>query len=97
MNVPRREKIAWYSLNAWRSASGWRASATSARPGSAYAAQFPDQHAVPGTPIPTLIELFDLVRQSGDKEVRFNIETKSFPEKPEYTPPPAEFQRAADT
>src|SRR5271155_5042627 len=36
------------------------------RPGSPYAAQFPDQHAVPGTRIPTLIELFDLVRRSGD-------------------------------
>src|SRR6266478_1554830 len=33
MNVPRREKIAWYSLNAWRSVSGSRASATSDRPG----------------------------------------------------------------
>src|SRR5271168_3694117 len=33
------------------------------RPGSAYAAQFPDQRAVPGTPIPTLREVFDLVRR----------------------------------
>jgi glycerophosphoryl diester phosphodiesterase len=48
------------------------------RPGSAYAAQFPDQHAVPGTKIPTLKELFDLVRKSGDANVRFNIETARF-------------------
>ena len=36
------------------------------RPGSIYAAQFPDQHAAPGTKIPTLNELIDLVRRSGD-------------------------------
>jgi glycerophosphoryl diester phosphodiesterase len=61
------------------------------RPGSAYAAQFPDQHAVPGTPIPTLIEVFDLVRKSGDKDVRFNIETKIDPDHPEETPSPERF------
>src|SRR5271170_284273 len=42
------------------------------RPGSAYAAQFPEQRAVPGTPIPTLKEVFDLVRKSGDRHVRLN-------------------------
>ena len=31
------------------------------RPGSAYAAQFPDQHVVPGTRIPTLIEVISRV------------------------------------
>lgn len=46
------------------------------RPGSAYAAQFPDQLAVPGTRIPTLSEVFALVRRSGDQHVRLNIETK---------------------
>ena len=56
------------------------------RPGSAYAAQFPDQHSVPGTPIPTLIEVFDLVRRSGDPEVRFNIETKIDPNHSEESP-----------
>src|ERR1700736_1195234 len=45
------------------------------KPGSAYAAQFPDQRAVPGTPIPTLSEVIDLVRKSGDRHVRLNIET----------------------
>ncbi len=43
------------------------------RPGSAYAAQFPEQRAVPGTPIPTLKEVFDLVRRSGNSHVRLNI------------------------
>ena len=61
------------------------------RPGSAYAAQFPDQHAVPGTNIPTLKELFDLVRKSGDDNVRFNIETKIDPNHPEESPEPARF------
>ncbi|MBU6458095.1 MAG: glycerophosphodiester phosphodiesterase [Bradyrhizobium sp.] len=61
------------------------------RPGSAYAAQFPDQHPVPGTPIPTLIEVFDLVRRSGDPEVRFNIETKIDPDHPEESPDPRRF------
>ncbi len=46
------------------------------RPGSAYAAQFPGQLAVPGTRIPTLSEIFALVRRSGDQHVRLNIETK---------------------
>ncbi|HEY0912620.1 MAG TPA: glycerophosphodiester phosphodiesterase [Bradyrhizobium sp.] len=61
------------------------------RPGSAYGAQFPDQHAVPGTRIPTLIEVFDLVRRSDDKNVRFNIETKIDPNHPEESPDPRRF------
>src|SRR5580700_628280 len=61
------------------------------RPGSAYAAQFPYQHAVPGTPIPTLKEVFDLVRKSGDRHVRLNIETKIDPNHPEQSPDPERF------
>jgi len=61
------------------------------RPGSAYAAQFPDQHTVPGTKIPTLKELLDLVRRSGDANVRFNIETKIDPDHPDESPDPARF------
>jgi glycerophosphoryl diester phosphodiesterase len=61
------------------------------RPGSAYAAQFPDQHAVPGTPIPTLIEVLDLVRKSGDRHVRLNIETKIDPNHPKESPDPQRF------
>lgn len=53
------------------------------RPGSAYAAQFPEQLAVPGTRIPTLSEVFALVRRSGDKHVRLNIETKINPTHPQ--------------
>ena len=61
------------------------------RPGSGYAAQFPDQRAVPGTKIPTLQELFDLVRRSGDENVRFNIETKIDPDHPGQSADPARF------
>jgi glycerophosphoryl diester phosphodiesterase len=61
------------------------------RPDSAYARQFPDQHALPGTRIPTLKELFALVRKSGNARVRYNIETKIDPNHPEETPDPQRF------
>jgi glycerophosphoryl diester phosphodiesterase len=61
------------------------------RPGSAYAAQFPDQLAVPGTPIPTLSEVFALVRKSGNDKVRLNIETKIDPNHPDESPDPQRF------
>jgi glycerophosphoryl diester phosphodiesterase len=60
-------------------------------PGSAYAAQFPDQRKVPGTPIPTLREVFGLVRKSGDRHVRLNIETKIDPNHPGESPDPQRF------
>jgi len=47
------------------------------RPGSAYAAQFPEQAPIDGARIPTLGELFRL-----PPPLRFNIETKSFPDTP---------------
>ncbi len=49
---------------------------------------FPDQQPVPGTRMPTLDEVFTLAAKS---KVLFNIETKSFVDKPAYTPPPREF------
>ncbi len=61
------------------------------RPDSAYAKQFPDQHAVPGTPIPTLSEVFALARKSGNAHVRFNIETKIDPNHPDESPEPQRF------
>jgi glycerophosphoryl diester phosphodiesterase len=61
------------------------------RPGSAYAAHFPDQLAVPGTPIPTLAEVFALVRKSGNTHVRLNIETKIDPNHPDESPDPDRF------
>lgn len=61
------------------------------RPGSKYAAQFPDQRTVPGTRIPTLKELIDLVRRSGNSHVRLNIETKIDPHHPEESLEPERF------
>jgi len=61
------------------------------RPNSAYAKQFPDQRAMPGTRIPTLRELFALVRKSGNSRVRFNIETKIDPNHPDDTLDPQAF------
>src|SRR5690349_13287043 len=61
------------------------------RPGSAYAAQFPEQLAVPGTRIPTLSEVIALVRRSGDEHVRLNIETKIDPTHPHESLDPEHF------
>jgi glycerophosphoryl diester phosphodiesterase len=61
------------------------------RPGSAYAAQFPEQLAVPGTRIPTLAEVFALVRRSGDQHARLNIETKIDPNHPHESLDPEHF------
>jgi glycerophosphoryl diester phosphodiesterase len=58
---------------------------------SAYAKQFPEQRAIPDTPIPTLKEVIDLVRQSGNTHVRFNIETKIDPDHPAESPDPERF------
>jgi glycerophosphoryl diester phosphodiesterase len=51
---------------------------------------FAKQQPVPGTRMPTLDEVFDLAPKG---KFLFNIETKSFPQRPELTPPPEEFVR----
>jgi glycerophosphoryl diester phosphodiesterase len=52
--------------------------------------RFDTQQTIPGTRIPTLDDVFQLApRGSFD----YNIETKSFPDHPEYTPAPEEFSR----
>jgi len=61
------------------------------RPDSAYAKQFPEQRAVPGTRIPTLAQLFALVRKSGNTRVHFNIETKIDPNRPDESLDPQGF------
>lgn len=61
------------------------------RPGTAYAARFADQAGADGVPIPTLAEVFDLVRRSGNTSVGFNIETKIDPGFPDRTPGPEAF------
>jgi glycerophosphoryl diester phosphodiesterase len=69
----------------------WKYDVGQLRPDSAYAAQFRDQRAVPGTKIPTLRQVLQLVRKSGDSHVRLNIETKIDPNHPEQSPDPERF------
>ena len=64
------------------------------QPGTRYALAQPEQQAVDGERIPTLDELFTLVEQRGDTQVRFNIETKISPLQPEWTPEPQAFVEA---
>jgi glycerophosphoryl diester phosphodiesterase len=64
------------------------------RPDSAYAKHFPDQVAVPGTRIPTLAEVFALVRRSGNTDVHLNIETKIDPNHADESPDPEHFVAA---
>ncbi len=64
------------------------------KPGSDYGRNYPDQQPVDGTRIPRLADLFDLVRRSGNTTVRFAIETKLTPDKPDETPAPEPFARA---
>ena len=63
------------------------------RPNSNYAKGFPDQKAVDGTRIPKLVDLFALVRKSGNEQVRFDIETKISPLAPSETPDPETFAK----
>lgn len=64
------------------------------KPGTKYAEGFPDQKGVDGLHIPRLADVFALVRKSGNTRVRFNIETKITPEKPDETLPPEAFAEA---
>jgi glycerophosphoryl diester phosphodiesterase len=53
------------------------------------------QKAIPGTRIPTLDEVFRMVEASGNRKVLFNIETKSYADRPtyDYGPDPSTFAR----
>ena len=61
-------------------------------PSSRYATQFPSQQPVDGERMPTLVELFDLVKKQA-KPIRLNIETKITPTDPQQTVDPATFAR----
>jgi glycerophosphoryl diester phosphodiesterase len=63
-------------------------------PASRYAQTFSAQQPVDGSRLPTLAELFALVEKSGNREVRFALETKVFPNAPEATLAPEPFARA---
>ena len=64
------------------------------RPGSSYAANFPEQRGMDGVRIPALTEVFDLVRQAKADHIRFNIETKLTPASGADTPDPETFAAA---
>jgi glycerophosphoryl diester phosphodiesterase len=49
------------------------------KPGTSYASTFREQRTVDGATMPTLDEVFDLVRKAGANHIRFNIETKLTP------------------
>ena len=64
------------------------------KPGTRYAGQYPEQQAVDGARLPTLDELFALVKKSGNTDVRFALETKLSPLTPDDTAAPEAFARA---
>lgn len=64
------------------------------KPGSKYARRFPDQQPADGARIPTLEEVIELVRTSGNEHFTFAVEIKSDPQKPELTVDPESFARA---
>lgn len=59
-----------------------------------YARRFPTQTPVDGTRMPNLAAVFDLVGRAGNETVRFNIETKLNPAKPDQTLAPEPFAKA---
>ena len=64
------------------------------KPGTRYAGQYPDQQPVDGARLPSLDELFALVKKSGNTEVRLSLETKLSPLAPDDTASPEPFARA---
>ncbi len=60
-------------------------------PQTLYGKQFPQQVAVDGQRVPTLAALFQRTRELGEDRVRFNIETKVFPNAAADTVSPDEF------
>ncbi|WP_374467731.1 glycerophosphodiester phosphodiesterase [Ferrovibrio sp.] len=63
-------------------------------PASKYGQGFPEQKPVDGTRLPRLEDVFALVAKSGNTSVRFNIETKINPLKPDETATPAQLAEA---
>ena len=64
------------------------------KPGTRYAVQYPNQQPVDGARLPSLDELFALVKKSGNTEVRLSLETKLSPLAPDDTASPEPFARA---
>ena len=64
------------------------------RPGTPYAARFPQQQPLDGERIPRLADVLTLVRTHGRGRVRLAIEIKTFPEEPQRTLAPEPFVEA---
>jgi glycerophosphoryl diester phosphodiesterase len=64
------------------------------KPGTVYAGRYPEQKPADGTHYAKLADLFAMVEKSGNRKVRFNIETKVSPEAPDETLAPEPFTRA---
>jgi glycerophosphoryl diester phosphodiesterase len=64
------------------------------KPGTAYAADFPEQRPVDAARIPTLADVFALAAERQAHHVRFNIETKITPTSGTETPEPETFAAA---
>jgi glycerophosphoryl diester phosphodiesterase len=63
-------------------------------PESGYARFFPDQFPVDGSRMPTLREAIRFAERRAGKKVRFQIEMKTEPSRPDLSPPPAAFAAA---
>lgn len=63
-------------------------------PDSAYSRFFPDQFPVDGTRMPTLREAVRLVEKATGKKIGLQIEMKTEPSRPDYSPPPEIFAAA---
>ncbi|WP_419903987.1 glycerophosphodiester phosphodiesterase [Kiloniella sp.] len=64
------------------------------KPGSKYAERFPNQRPEAFQAIPQLADLFEMVKKTGQNDVRFNIETKINPTKASATVTPEGFVTA---
>ncbi|KZD12809.1 glycerophosphodiester phosphodiesterase [Oceanibaculum pacificum] len=65
------------------------------RPGSGYANSYKEQQAIPGTRIPRLADIVALAEKAGAADIRYNIEVKVDPTRPELTAERADFTQAA--
>lgn len=63
------------------------------KPGTRYASRYPQQRPADGERIPRLADVFALAAKAGD-DVRFNIEIKTDPRKPDLAPAPEPFAEA---
>jgi glycerophosphoryl diester phosphodiesterase len=63
-------------------------------PDSAYSKFFPDQFPVDGTRMPTLREVVRFTEKAAGKKIGYQIEMKTDPSHPDYSPPPDMFAAA---